>query len=73
MCPTERRLRAVRWDREDIIRLEEGMNAAGNCHDFALLQQYLPARTIASITKKVNTLLGQGKISVRAGRYSVSA
>lgn len=61
--------RSVRWSEDDIVQLMTAINAVGNAYEFARIHERIPDRSIASITRKVNTLFACDKIGIRDGRY----
>ena len=70
--PPVRTIRQVRWASDEIRALEQGMRATRSCHDYGALKGFLlPHRTVASITAKINSLLGAGRIVVRGGIYHI--
>ena len=65
------RARAKRWCEDELALLMRAMNEVGSVHEYDRIQILLPHRTVASITKKVNTLLSDGRLVKREDRFVI--
>ena len=67
--PPVGRRRAVRWTESHLSRLMDAINQVGGPYEYRKLQLFLPERTTAGITAKVNGLYKASRIIIRDGVY----
>ena len=65
------RPRMQRWCEDELNLLTLAVNEVGNIHEYDRIQRLMPHRTIASITYKINALLGEDRIVCREGRFVI--
>ena len=64
-------LRAVRWSDGELDILMRAVNDVRSVHEFERIQVFLPHRTLASLTAKLNTLIAAGKLVRRGDRFVI--